>query len=220
MPDEARATLTGFSAERERMSGIHNARAVICLAEGDPATALDVLRDVQDTTPPVDFPAFALVEAHLLAGIAHLRPGGSKRCRCRSRGGARGRRARPADLPVCNDRRRGAARRAPASRNGSWRPSRRHRRPAARCAGAERRPRAPHRNRRSSARASSAYCAICRQTSRGPRSRESSTSRSTRSTRTSATSTPSSVCVIAPSAVQRARELRLLSTGRSRTSPR
>ena len=72
MPDEARATLTGFSAERERMGGIYNARAVICLAEGDPATALDVLRDVRDVTPPVDFPAFALVEAHLLAGIAHL----------------------------------------------------------------------------------------------------------------------------------------------------
>ena len=30
--------------------------------------------------------------------------GGSDRRRCRSRGGARGRRARPADLPVCDDR--------------------------------------------------------------------------------------------------------------------
>jgi LuxR family maltose regulon positive regulatory protein len=62
MPDEARATLTGFSAEREREGGavahelvaldaIYNARAAICLAEGDPATALDVLRDVRDVTP-------------------------------------------------------------------------------------------------------------------------------------------------------------------------
>src|ERR1700719_3935983 len=41
MPDEARATLTGFSAEHERMGFIYNARAVICLAEGDPSAALD-----------------------------------------------------------------------------------------------------------------------------------------------------------------------------------
>ena len=71
MLDEARATLTGFSAEPERMGAIYNARAVICLAEGDPAAALDALRDVRDITPPV-VPAFTLVEAHLLAGIAHL----------------------------------------------------------------------------------------------------------------------------------------------------
>jgi LuxR family maltose regulon positive regulatory protein len=71
LPDEARATLTKFSAEPEQMGPIHNARAVICLAEGDPATALDVLRDVRDITPGV-VPAFTLVEAHLLAGTAHL----------------------------------------------------------------------------------------------------------------------------------------------------
>jgi LuxR family maltose regulon positive regulatory protein len=71
MPDEARATLTGFSAEPERMRAIYNARAVICMTEGDPATALDVLREVRDITPPVG-PAFTLVEAHLLAGTAHL----------------------------------------------------------------------------------------------------------------------------------------------------
>jgi LuxR family maltose regulon positive regulatory protein len=71
MPDEARATLTGFSAEPDRMGAICNARAVICLAEEDPAAALDVLRDVRDITFP-GVPAFTLVEAHLLAGIAHL----------------------------------------------------------------------------------------------------------------------------------------------------
>jgi LuxR family maltose regulon positive regulatory protein len=71
MPDEARATLTGFSAEPERMGAISNARAVICMAEEDPAAALDVLRDVRDITPLVG-PPFTLVEAHLLAGIAHL----------------------------------------------------------------------------------------------------------------------------------------------------
>jgi LuxR family maltose regulon positive regulatory protein len=71
MADEARATLAGFSAEPERMGAIHNGRAVICLAEGDPEAALDVLRDVRDTTPPGAL-AFTLVEAHLLAGTAHL----------------------------------------------------------------------------------------------------------------------------------------------------
>ena len=64
----------GFSAEPERMGAIYNARAVICLAEGDPATALDVLQDVRDATRP-SVPGFTLVEAHLLAGIAHLHLG-------------------------------------------------------------------------------------------------------------------------------------------------
>ncbi len=56
------------------MGAIYNARAVICMAEGDPAGALDVLRDVPDVTPPTG-PAFTLVETHLLAGIAHLHLG-------------------------------------------------------------------------------------------------------------------------------------------------
>jgi LuxR family maltose regulon positive regulatory protein len=79
MPDEARTTLTEFSAEPGQigaiydgqMGAIHNARAVICLAEGDPATALDALGGVLDIRPPV-VPTFTLVETHLLAGIAHL----------------------------------------------------------------------------------------------------------------------------------------------------
>jgi LuxR family maltose regulon positive regulatory protein len=70
MPAEAHATLSGFSAEPERRGAIHNARAVIFLADRDPAAALDVLQEVRDVTRPVD--AFTLVEAHLLAGIAHL----------------------------------------------------------------------------------------------------------------------------------------------------
>jgi LuxR family transcriptional regulator, maltose regulon positive regulatory protein len=70
MRDEARATLTAFSAEREQT--FYNARAVISLVEGDPVAALDVLRVVRDVTPPVDFPAFGLVESHLLAGAAYL----------------------------------------------------------------------------------------------------------------------------------------------------
>ena len=75
MPDEARLSLTGFSAESDRLAGISNARAVIWLVEGDPATALEVLRDVQDVTPANSCPPYVLVEAHLLAGIAHLRLG-------------------------------------------------------------------------------------------------------------------------------------------------
>ena len=53
------------------MGPISNARAVISMAEEDPAAALDVLRDVRDLAPSV-VSAFTLVEAHLLAGIAHL----------------------------------------------------------------------------------------------------------------------------------------------------
>jgi LuxR family maltose regulon positive regulatory protein len=71
MPDEARTTLAGFSGEPERMGAIGNAHAVISIVEGDPATALDSLRDVVANTPRLG-PAFTLVEAHLLTGIAHL----------------------------------------------------------------------------------------------------------------------------------------------------
>jgi LuxR family maltose regulon positive regulatory protein len=82
MRDEARATLTEFSAEPGQigviydgqMGAIYNARAVICLAERDPATALEALGGILDITPPV-VPAFTLVETHLLAGIAHLYAG-------------------------------------------------------------------------------------------------------------------------------------------------
>jgi LuxR family maltose regulon positive regulatory protein len=77
--DEARATLAGSSAEPERigaiyegqMGAIYNARAVICLTEGDPAGALEALRGVLDSSPPAA-PAFTVVESHLLAGAAHL----------------------------------------------------------------------------------------------------------------------------------------------------
>ena len=71
MPAGARETLTGFSAGPGGMGFLYNARAVICIAEGDPAGALDVLADVPDLTPTTG-PAFTLVETHLLAGIAHL----------------------------------------------------------------------------------------------------------------------------------------------------
>jgi LuxR family maltose regulon positive regulatory protein len=73
MLDEARATLNGHSVEPGAMgatSAVYNARAVIAMAEGDPASALEALQDVRDTTQGVH--AFTLVEAHLLAGLAHL----------------------------------------------------------------------------------------------------------------------------------------------------
>ena len=81
-PDRARATLAGFSAEPEQigliyngqMGAIYNARAVICLTEDDPAGALDALRGVLGAKPPV-VPTFTVVESHLLAGIAELNLG-------------------------------------------------------------------------------------------------------------------------------------------------
>jgi len=72
MPDEARATLDGFSAEQHRIDAVDLGRAAISLEEGDPAAALAVIGNVKDMMPPLGFPAYALVEAHVLAGLAHL----------------------------------------------------------------------------------------------------------------------------------------------------
>jgi LuxR family maltose regulon positive regulatory protein len=74
MRDEARDTLAGLSGEPDRMGFIANARAVICIEEGDAAGALDALRGVLDVMPPIGQP-FTLVETYLLAGTAHLRLG-------------------------------------------------------------------------------------------------------------------------------------------------
>ena len=69
-PGEARACLAALDDERASAGEIRNARAVICLADSDPAGALSVLHDVLDGTAPVI--AYAtVVEAHLLAGLAH-----------------------------------------------------------------------------------------------------------------------------------------------------
>jgi LuxR family transcriptional regulator, maltose regulon positive regulatory protein len=69
-PGEARACLAALDDERASSGEIHNARAVIALAEGDPAGALGALHDVLDGTAPV-IGYVTLVEAHLLAGLAH-----------------------------------------------------------------------------------------------------------------------------------------------------
>jgi LuxR family transcriptional regulator, maltose regulon positive regulatory protein len=69
-PDEARAALAALEDERAGSGEILNARAVICLAEGDPAGALGAVQPVLDGTAPViGYPT--VVESHLLAGLAH-----------------------------------------------------------------------------------------------------------------------------------------------------
>ncbi len=76
MTGEARALLAALEDERASSGEIRNARAVICLAEGDPAAALAAVADVLDGTAPVIAPRRCVgygtvVEAHLLAGLAH-----------------------------------------------------------------------------------------------------------------------------------------------------
>jgi LuxR family maltose regulon positive regulatory protein len=67
---EARDALAALDDEQASSGEIRNARAVICLAEGDPATALATVADVLDGTAPV-LGYVTVVEAHLLAGLAH-----------------------------------------------------------------------------------------------------------------------------------------------------
>jgi LuxR family maltose regulon positive regulatory protein len=69
---EARATLARFSAQQQQIDGFALTGALLSLSEGDPATAIAILGDVQQMQPPVGFPAYALVEACVLAGLAHL----------------------------------------------------------------------------------------------------------------------------------------------------
>ena len=69
-PGEARAVLAAVDDERAGSGEIRNARAVICLAEGDPAGALGAVQPVLDGTAPV-LGYVTVVEAHLLAGLAH-----------------------------------------------------------------------------------------------------------------------------------------------------
>jgi len=73
-PGEARASLAELADEQASSGEIHNARAVICLAEGDPAGALGAVQDVLDGTAPV-IGYGTVVEAQLLAGLAHRQLG-------------------------------------------------------------------------------------------------------------------------------------------------
>ena len=69
-PGEARAALAAVDDERSGSGELRDACAVICLAEGDPAGALRAVQDVLDGTAPV-IGYVTLVEAQLLAGLAH-----------------------------------------------------------------------------------------------------------------------------------------------------
>jgi len=74
---EARATLQAIDGERAVSGEIGSARAVICLADGDPAAALAAVRDVLAGTAPV-IGYVTIVEAHLIAGLAHRELGGER----------------------------------------------------------------------------------------------------------------------------------------------
>jgi LuxR family maltose regulon positive regulatory protein len=67
---EARAALAALDAELAASAEIGNARAAICLAEGDQAAALAAVGDVLDSTAPA-IGYMTVVEASLLAGLAH-----------------------------------------------------------------------------------------------------------------------------------------------------
>jgi ATP/maltotriose-dependent transcriptional regulator MalT len=70
MTGEARATLQAIDDERAVSGEIANARAVVCLADGDPAAALAAVRDVLAGTAPV-IGYVTMVEARLIAGLAY-----------------------------------------------------------------------------------------------------------------------------------------------------
>ena len=70
MTGHARALLAALDDERTSSGEIRNTLAVICLAEGDPAAALDAVADVLDGTAPV-LGYVTVMEAHLLAGLAY-----------------------------------------------------------------------------------------------------------------------------------------------------
>jgi LuxR family maltose regulon positive regulatory protein len=70
MIGEARAALAALTDEEANAGEIRNARAVVSLAEGDPAGAFGALREILDGTAPV-IGAVTVVEAQLLAAFAH-----------------------------------------------------------------------------------------------------------------------------------------------------
>jgi LuxR family transcriptional regulator, maltose regulon positive regulatory protein len=74
MTGEARARLAALDDERAGSGEIRNACAVICLAEGDPAAALRAVHDVLDGSAPV-VGYVTVVVTHLLAGLAHRQLG-------------------------------------------------------------------------------------------------------------------------------------------------
>ena len=69
-PSEARASLAALDAELAGSGEIANARAAIGLAEGNPAAALDAVQDVLNGIAPA-IGYVTVVEAHVLAALAH-----------------------------------------------------------------------------------------------------------------------------------------------------
>ena len=74
---EARAALAALDAELAGSGEISNARAAIRLAEGNPAAALAAVEDVLSGAAPV-IGYVTVVEAHLLAARAHRELGGQR----------------------------------------------------------------------------------------------------------------------------------------------
>jgi LuxR family transcriptional regulator, maltose regulon positive regulatory protein len=70
LADEARASLGVLDADLARSGEIGNARAVIELAEGDPAAALATAEDVLNGSAP-SIGHVTLIEANVLAALAH-----------------------------------------------------------------------------------------------------------------------------------------------------
>jgi LuxR family maltose regulon positive regulatory protein len=78
--DEARAFLAVLDGDRAASGEVGNARATIALAEGEPSAALGELRDVLDGTAPV-IGYLTVIEAQLLAGLAHRQLGDERAAR-------------------------------------------------------------------------------------------------------------------------------------------
>ena len=71
MPGEARAALAALDDERANSGEIRNARAVICLAEGDPAASSRRLYRMSWTARHRSSVTSRSLRRHLLAGLAH-----------------------------------------------------------------------------------------------------------------------------------------------------
>ncbi|WP_327139800.1 LuxR C-terminal-related transcriptional regulator [Nocardia sp. NBC_01327] len=69
MPGKARATLAALGGQHTDNGEIRTATAIVCLAENDPASARSTLRAVLDGSAPVTHD-FTRVEAHLLNALA------------------------------------------------------------------------------------------------------------------------------------------------------
>jgi LuxR family maltose regulon positive regulatory protein len=87
-PSEARASLAALDPDLAGSGEIDNARAAICLAEGDPTAALTPVQRVLSGVAPV-IGYVTVVEAHLLAALAH-RELGDQRAATASTEGALG----------------------------------------------------------------------------------------------------------------------------------